>query len=137
MQDFLYDDFFSPKDAPGIPTTIEVRGRELPVGLRVLNFGELREFMNKNARVTIGPDGKPQIEVIQSDDGDANNKLILACLRSWPFKNSDGSMLEINEKHIDEMQPDVYAALLQKITEFTQKTTQANQEALNGPFVKP
>lgn len=135
-QDFLYDDFFSPKDAPGSPATIEVRGRSIPIRLRVLNFGELRSFAQDNARVIIGADGKPQIEMIQDPERDGNTEMILASLREWPFKNPDGTMLEINEQHLHEMHGDVYTALLQKVTEFAQATVKATQDGINGPFVK-
>lgn len=136
-QEYLLDDFFSPKDAPGVPSTIEVRGRSIPIRLRVLNFGELRSFAQDNARVFIGEDGKPKIEVIQDQERDGNTEMILASLRSWPFKNPDGSMLEINEQHVQEMHGDVYTALLEKVTEFAQATIKVTQEGINGPFVKP
>jgi hypothetical protein len=136
-QEFLIDDFFSPKDAPGIPSTIEVRGRSLPIRLRIMNFGEVRALMSNNVRVTLDEAGKPQIEMVQNPDRDGNTEMVLACLKEWPFRNPDGSMLEINQQHLDEMHPDVMAALLQRVSEFAQKTIQSQQEGIQGPFGKP
>src|SRR5258708_7843834 len=105
MSDFLYDDFFSPQDAAPIPTTIEVRGKTLQIGLRLLSYGDVRDLMNKNARIIVGPDGKPQVEMIQDADGDT--AMMLAALKSWPFKDRDGSMVPINKQTLSEMHPDV------------------------------
>jgi hypothetical protein len=134
-QEFLYDDFFSPQNHPGIPTTIEVRGKPLTIGLRILSFGDVQKLMQKNTRITVGADGKPQVEILNDEEG--NMDLILASLKSWPFKNRDGSMVEINAQTLSEMHPDVLGAILQAVTEFSQKTLKANQEGINGPFVKP
>jgi len=135
QNDFLYDDFFSSPDASPIPATIEVRGRKLSIGLRMMGFGELQALMSKSLRITLDEAGKPQVEVVNESEG--NTDLILACLRSWPFKNRDGSMVPITKETLAQMHPDVMVALLQRVSDFMEKSLKMQQEGIQGPFGKP
>jgi hypothetical protein len=133
LEALLYDDFFAPIDAPGIPATIEVNGKSLRLEFKPLSTGDLKALMRSSVRYRIGSDGNPEIESVD-EDGDA--LFICACLKSWPFVDRAGKPLPINKKSLADMKPSVMAAILQAVSEFSSQTIGTQQKAINGPFVK-
>lgn len=129
--DFLYDDFFSPADAPGYPATIEVRGRTIPIELKQMPWGDLQAIMLKSSKITYGEDGVGKIVPVNEAEG--NDLMICSTLIKWGFTYRDGTMVPINKQTLHDIDPDVYPIILKKVTEFVQK----GKDQINGPFVKP
>lgn len=130
--DFLYDDFFSPKDDPGIEIRPVVRGREVPIrvkrGLSLVAAAEARH--RASTHVLNRQTGMP--EVVAVDETRMNILLLQASLVSWPFRYRDGSPVPINEETIGELLGDVASAVLSEI----QAMMEGRQKSL-VPFEQP
>jgi len=129
---FLYDDFFSPVDDPGIEIHAMIRGRKVPLrikrGLSLIDAANARE--RASTRVLNRQTGMP--EVVAMDESRMNILLLQSSIISWPFKYRDGSLVPITEQTIGEMLGDAAAAVLEHV----QRLMEGRQEAL-VPFDKP
>lgn len=121
---FLYDDFFSPADDPGIEIRPVIRGREVPLrvkrGISLVDAGEARELATKR----VLRNGIPEIVAI--DETRMNVVLLKRVIVSWPFTKRDGSPVPINEKTIGDLVGDAAQAVLDEV----QKLFEVREESL-------
>jgi hypothetical protein len=77
---FLYDDFFSPADDPGIEISPMIRGRKVPLrikrGISLVDAGEARDLASKKAL----KDGAP---VVVSIDPEACDLVLALYPQGW------------------------------------------------------
>lgn len=116
---FLYDDFFVPKDHPGIPIEVTVRGRVLTFYIKPDICTADKEYARTQAMTTkINSEGV--LEVTNFDAGVLSFELLLRCLKAWPFKEADGTPVSINRDNLNALCDDVSEAVataLQKYIE--------------------
>jgi hypothetical protein len=126
---FLYDDFFSPADDPGIEIRPMIRGREVPLrikrGISLVDAGEARDLASKKAL----QNGTPV--VVDVNETRMNILILKRVILSWPFVKKDGSPVPITEKTIGELVGDAAQAILEEI----QALMSAREESL-APFAK-
>jgi hypothetical protein len=130
VQAFLFDDFFSGQDDPGVEVSIYVRGKQVPIRLkRGLSLAEREEA--KNAAITrrIRPDG--QMEILAINEAKLQVETLIRAVKSWPF-TKDGQPVPITRENLLALGSDVADAILLEVT----RLAQVREEAL-VPFAPP
>lgn len=133
-QEFLFDDFFF-NDEDTVPVEVEVRGRKIPFQLKKgVNAADLTSAKRVAMRLSFKEDGTPVVGDV--DAAAFENELLARCIKGWPFKNADGSPVEITRANVGMLSGDVVQAVSQKIMLIMQKG-QAALSPLGKPSADP
>jgi hypothetical protein len=89
---FLFDDFFV-SDGDGFDTTIQVKGRDIPIRVRPLSSSDQIAIQAEAVSKRIDQDGTVRID--KFDEAKGSSLLLARGIVSWPFVHKDGTPVEI------------------------------------------
>lgn len=114
--DFLFDDFFVALDEDdfGELVEVEIRGRQVPIYIkRGLSLADREAAKSQAIKTRIKPTG--EIEIVSMDEAVFAIELMVRCIKSWPFKYSNGLPVEITRENIRAMLADAVDAISLKL----------------------
>jgi hypothetical protein len=99
MADFLYDDFFSTEDDPGVVVPIKIKGKTVPITLRRgLSVAERAAAETACVKRSVGPNG--QMVVSGIDESKLVEEVLLLSILDWPFTTKDGEKVPVTRENI-------------------------------------
>lgn len=99
---FLFDDFFASDNDPGVVIGVTIKGRRVPITIkRGLSVTERTAAEQKAVRKHTDPSGRLVFDGV--DEAVLVEELLVAAIKDWPFKNSDGSAVPVTRENIRRM----------------------------------
>lgn len=96
---FLFDDFFSSEDDPGIEATIHVKGRDIPVRVKAdLSLQDTQQAEQLAVKKRITPEGKLVVDGV--DEALLTAEVLARTIKSWPFTFRDGSPVPVTRENV-------------------------------------
>lgn len=129
MSDFLFDDFFTTDETPGVEVAFDIQGRSVPIILkRGISFKDFSEAKEQAVTMRINPVSM-QPEILKYDDAVFGVELLVRCIKSWPFVDK-GMPVPVTRETIKQLNSLTVQAMVLKLQEIMQK----GKDALT-PFV--
>ena len=130
MADFLFDDFFTTDETPGVEVQFSIQGRDVPIQLkRGISFKDFSEAKEQAVTMRMNPVSM-QPEILKYDDAVFGVELLVRCIKSWPF-TLNGQPVEVTRERIKQLDSLTVQAMVLKLQDIMQK----GKESL-APFVK-
>jgi hypothetical protein len=96
---FLFDDYFSDPDDPGVEVVIHAKGKDIPFHIRrVLTLGEKQAASDAAVKIDFDVKGNPKLRSV--NQGMYTEAIVLAGLKAWPYEYAPGKPVPINAKTV-------------------------------------
>ena len=129
---FLYNNYASTTDDPGVPTLWNMEGDDIPIRLKkTLTIHERRKASERATKMHFDQNGMPHIK----DFDDAEYSLAIAemVIKSWPLEDEDGQIVPIDRAHLQTLPS--YA--IEDIANRYMNNRRQQEEETDGPFESP
>ena len=99
---FLFNNYASTKDDPGVDMTWFVEGDAIPIKVaKTLTIKERRKASERATKMSFDQNGIPHMESF--DDAEYALTLAELVVKSWPLEDEDGKIVPIDRAHLSAM----------------------------------
>jgi hypothetical protein len=120
---FLFNDYFSDPDDPGIEVVIHAKGKDIPFRIkRSLTLKEKQAASDAAVKIDFDVKGNPKLSKV--NQGEYTEKITLAGLKWWPYTYGNGKPVPINAQTVaahDSVINEQLAALILGVAEVQQQ----------------
>lgn len=128
VEEVLYDDYFTDENDPGVVAVVEHLGKKLKFRVKKsLTLSEKQLASSAAVSFSLDKDGNPTIT--KMDQAAYTSQVVLAGVKSWPFKYRSGEPVPINRLTVSRMD----GTLAEKVAAVILGQREAQQKALD-PF---
>lgn len=111
---FLFSDFFTDANAPGVKIELEWGGRILPLRIKhSLTLGDKQKANRAAFEFSVDENNKPTLT--KQDQGAYTTEVVLAGLLEWPFEYEPGKPVPINRQTVSQIDGDLASAIAARI----------------------